>query len=567
MEIAAGYIKDNAETIAQKIIETTEELIACYQGVGKDAEGLAAKLQNVKYLVEDVKSCEGMPGDSTLLTIHLKIEESRKAIKEFEAEEQKIKDSKNVVKRSAFKVKKFFIYAPDFTAQFKDLSDILDKLPDELERIRALSESLLKTTNLAYKDEFINDECRKFWISIAGTDIGSQPDRWSSFQEKYELNYLKKEKWSGTDWNRVKSAACIVGSDLTLFGFINLTNKAGFPINIEEVPSILDSNHSMTDGARIEVGKMINDLIAKFSSEEMNNHIVSVIKWYGSFSKEDTKHLILPEKKENETDEEKDARKEEERRIIKQYKAEECYKIIKRMRIEDKPSDQWDKREKMAQDVERARREVVFFYQQFLVICEFGRLSRTIFENVDFPGKARLKSFIGDYKPLDFANFTVIIGGDPNKWEDKQPKVYKFVQDFLHTEKTRKENTDDMEFTKKAYEAKKKELEDLKKRLEERERKLNEREGKYTAEVNEHRKKVIIDRFRLAGSLANMTEKQPKTTKEKIKESAQKLKKKQSKISMEKNKESTQNVKNKIEKKVENNASKKSYDEEKVLVP
>ncbi|CAO3646414.1 unnamed protein product [Cunninghamella blakesleeana] len=582
-DIAFDFLKNNAETIAGELLNIAKDLYTAYNEVSDDAEKITSKLPDVEELANSIIGCKGMPGDRLLFELKCKLEDSKKAVMEFKEKEERYQKSKSTIRRAAYKVKRLFVYAHEYKANFEELSRALDELPDELKRIKELSKYLLEPNALAYKNQFVNEECSKFWISIAGTEVGSGEDRWSRFKTKYKLNYLdcdkckskkriqkkctdkgctnkgctnnecidnaisgkenvdeasaSKEmadkkivvkenvskdctcvKWTGEDWNRIKQLACSNKFELTLFGFIDLTNKAGFPIELDEVPTTLDSDHMYEGTSLIEVGKMINDLIKEFSSDEMNKHLVNIIKWYHSFDQKELGHLQLPPKKENETDEEKYARKDEEKWIINKYKAEECYKIIKQMRKDDKHCDKWNKKERMAQDVDKARRVISFFYQKFMVICEFGRLPRNIFKNVDFPGKARIKQFIGDCRPLDYANFTIIINGDITKWEDKQPKVYKFLEDFLDDSKT-------MDEKKVSVEAKEKDLNimeaKIKLKLEniaKREKELTEKEERFT----ELMAKRVITKWKPDDSKKNK-EKKPKDEQDNSKRDSRRL--------------------------------------------
>lgn len=472
-----------------------------------------------------------MPGDLILYKLYRKLEESKKAAIDFWAKEKEINDSKSVVKKSTFKVKRFFIYAPDYTTKFKELSDSLDKIPEQLKKIKELSRTLLEPTALAYRNEFVNAECRKFWIAIAGTEIGSGQDRWSRFQSKYKLVYHDSKKWTPYDWDCIRSVACNNGYDLTLFGFIDLTNNAGFPIDLDQLPSVLDSNHSVNDKRRIEVGKMINELIREFYTKEFYSHITNVIRWYSSFDRDQLKHLIIPEK-ENETEEEKKLRQDKVRKDIKQFKACECYKIIKRIRDEDKPCDQWTDREKLAQDVEKARRVVSFFYLQFMVICEFGRLSENILKNIDFPGKARIKAFIGDNEPLDYAYYHIFIKGgrdvDPSIWEEKKPKLYGFLEGFIESTLTLDQKKDKLKKKEIDLDARERflsiKLDELRLKEEifnEKEKKLKATYAKIEADL---KAKEVINKFQKGIFLSKRKEEKfPKTTKNKVKEDAQKI--------------------------------------------
>lgn len=434
MEKGAELLAENAEVIAEEIIRIVNELIDAYNTVEGDSKALAKKLEITKSIADNLRRCKGMPTDIHLTDLLNQLKSSKEAIEEFNEREQSLKSS-SFFKRQSYRIKRFLIYAPEYKEQFNSCMKTLDELPKEMQRITELAAVLLSPTALGYGSKFTNDACKKFWLDIMGNTIGGEGSSgaWNKFQTNYKQEFPTAKDWTSDQWECVKRVACYLGNDLTLFGYFELTSTAGFPIDINKVPTILDSNADLEEASRIEIGKMIKELIREFSSEEMNTHIVNVIKWYGSFPRE----------------------------VDIQERAYECYRIIKRVR--DENPEELTEREQLALDVDKARRVVSFFYQEFLVICEFGRLSRNIFANVDFPGKSRMKGFIRNYRPLDIANFKIIIKNDQpvpqEELDSAVPKVYKFLENFLSTDKDIKEKKDNWEkkFREKEAEFKSKE--------------------------------------------------------------------------------------------------------------
>ncbi|CAO3622725.1 unnamed protein product [Cunninghamella echinulata] len=420
MEKGAELLAENAEVIAEEIIRIVNEMIEAYNTVDGDSKALAKKLEMVKSIADNLKRCKGMPTDLHLKDLLDELKASKEAIDEFN-EREKLLKSPSFFRRQSYRIKRFLIYAPEYKEQFNSCMTTLDELPKEMQRITELAAVLLSPTALGYGTKFVNDACKKFWLDIMGNTIGGEggSGAWNKFQTNYKQEFPTAKDWTTDQWECVKRVACYLGNDLTLFGYFELTSTTGFPIDINKVPTILDSNADMEEASRIEIGKMIKELIGEFSSEEMNTHIVNVHKWYSSFPKE----------------------------VDTQERANECYRIIKRVREEN--PEKYTEREQLALDVDKARRVVSFFYQEFLVICEFGRLSRNIFANVDFPGKGRMRSFIEKFKPLDKANFKIIIKNDeyvPQEKLDKAvPKVYKFLERFLDIEDEIKIKKEDWE--------------------------------------------------------------------------------------------------------------------------
>lgn len=172
---------------------------------------------------------------------------------------------------------------------------------------------------------------------------------------------------------------------------------------------------------------MVKSLIKEFSSEKMNRHISNVHKWYEQFDSGEGDDVLTN----------------------KQDMANQCYYVIKELK--DKKKKNQDPIEQLALEVEKARRAVSYFYQEFWVICEFGRLSRSIMNRIEFPGEKNIKDFIECFEPLDIAynNIMSCEHGRRDSVDLKAPKLYGYLKEFIKNEKRVKVITEDLETTAK----------------------------------------------------------------------------------------------------------------------
>ncbi|KAI9302060.1 hypothetical protein BJ944DRAFT_242718 [Cunninghamella echinulata] len=421
--LAIGIFTNNAQSIAEEIINIVRDLSDKNAKVGWDCKQLAMQCDAIQPLAMQLKNFKGMPSDVYLDELFNQLEEARDNINKYQAKMDRYKNKKGF-KLIEFKIRKFFIYAPEFSDAFQECRNALDALPKEIERMIALSKAVVTPNALGYSTEFTNDNCKDFWISIAGDDISCE---WGHFLANYKLKHSTSVGWSDYDWQCIRQYTCTTDNKISLFGYLELTNKADFPINISEVPSLLDSEGSIGEISRIEIGKMVKSLIKEFSSEKMNRHISNVHKWYEQFDSGEGDDVLTN----------------------KQDMANQCYYVIKELK--DKKKKNQEPIEQLALEVEKARRAVSYFYQEFWVICEFGRLSRSIMNRIEFPGEKNIKDFIECFEPLDIAynNIMSCEHGRRDSVDLKAPKLYGYLNEFIKNEKRVKVITENLETTAK----------------------------------------------------------------------------------------------------------------------
>ncbi|CAO3622729.1 unnamed protein product [Cunninghamella echinulata] len=438
--LAIGIITNNAQSVAEEIINIVRELSDKNANVGWDCKQLAMQCDAIQPLAMQLKNFKGMPSDVYLDELFHQLKEARENINKYQAKMDRYKNKKGL-KLIEFKIRKFFIYAPEFSDAFQECRNALEALPKEIERMINLSKAIVTPNALGYSTEFTNDDSKNFWIKIAGDDITCE---WNHFIAHYKLKYSTSVGWSDYDWQCIRQYTCTTDNKMSLFGYLELTKKADFPIKISEVPSLLDSEGSIGEISRIEIGKMVKSLIKEFSSEKMNRHIANVHKWYEQFDSGEGDDILTN----------------------KQDMANQCYYVIKELK--DKKNQ--EPIEQLALEVEKARRAVSYFYQEFWVICEFGRLSRSIMNRIEFPGEKNIKDFIECFEPLDIAynNIMSCEHGRRDSVDLKAPKLYGYLNEFIKNEKSVKVITEDLETTTKHKQMEWKQKEDdLNKKIEE----------------------------------------------------------------------------------------------------
>ncbi|CAO3645946.1 unnamed protein product [Cunninghamella echinulata] len=188
---------------------------------------------------------------------------------------------------------------------------------------------------------------------------------------------------------------------VTVFDFIAVVNDYGFPFNLEQLPIMAGPPPS--ELARIETAKLLTDLMVYFSSLEMREHLIILYTYFKDVNRKDKDAMI--------------------------EKANVWAKVVLSSRGKDK--SEFTEEQKEADQVDLARRTISLFYQRYMVLWRTGQYARDLFNDVDFPGKARVYEVRDYVLPLDHANYHIVIKGDSTKWESKRPKVYKFLDQLV----------------------------------------------------------------------------------------------------------------------------------------
>ena len=188
---------------------------------------------------------------------------------------------------------------------------------------------------------------------------------------------------------------------MTVFGFINFTRKHGFPFGQDIVSSVPKPDALMSEKRIMELTRMVMELVADFSSQEMRNHLINVYTWFDGCN----------------TEEEHQERANEWGRQIREARK------LKKRHLDDEYLE--------VDNIDLARRALSFFYQRFMIMWRVGKVSRETLSGVDFPGTGRINNFIRIVHPLDRANFCIVMDKDESEWEEHKPKVYKFLKYYL----------------------------------------------------------------------------------------------------------------------------------------
>ena len=280
-----------------------------------------------------------------------------------------------------------------------------DFIRDESNAIRhllndlVLCQKLAKTAATPSIDLFqadLTEEPYMFWRKHIGQNIVG---KWSVFFTAYSLLYGQMDQYDLAYAERTLKSQH--GSDeVTIYSFISFTRKHGFPFKKSIAKATPETEPPLSEEARMEITKMVMNMVTDFSKEEMRKNVIALYSWFDGIKRNDAKGH--------------------------QERANEWAALAKEAR--KLKEEDYNEEQKKAVEVDKARRELSFFYQRYMVMWRVGQVSREAIKDVDFPGKARIKDFLRMCKPLDKANYDIIIGRKDD-WEiHGKPKVYKFLE-------------------------------------------------------------------------------------------------------------------------------------------
>lgn len=385
-------LPNNAIQAIQFTLEFTIARIDDWKNVVPEGKGLQRECEVFQNLIKDLLQYRDLPISKILKDVNNTMISTNILISKFLKEEDEKRSVFNEINYNIKRVYYSYTYRQTFNEATKNLQSSKTKIKEIIE----LSKLFNKPTIFMYSNH-IDHKSLVFWKEMFGEDINS-PGDFDFFISKHNSEY-------GYDWNyddreRIRRIACTNERDFNISGYIHLIKTCGFPIKVEKLPSLIDSKSIESVQIRMEVAKMVNELISYFSTKEMRDSIVSVFKWYKDVNKKNKKEW--------------------------QEKANLWARTISEMHKKDPKNYTND--EHLADSVDIARRTYSFFFQRYMVIYKIGKVSKETFGNVDFPGKARIFEFIEYFEPLDKANFLVVMNKPPEKWIDKKPKVYTFLR-------------------------------------------------------------------------------------------------------------------------------------------
>ncbi|KAI8332367.1 hypothetical protein BC941DRAFT_516850 [Chlamydoabsidia padenii] len=396
---------DNAIKVLQMTISFTLERIDDWQNVVPEAKSLRKECQLFQSLIGDILDKPYLPIHNILLDVNKTLTDTKKLIEDFLYQDNR-KD-RSIFSKTGWKMKRVYL-AYDHRAVFKAATAHLEVCKKKIEDTLQLSAMVSKPTVHWYRGDMPNHESFLFWKDMCGEEIQANGGAWAIFIQNYQQKY--KVDWDDNTIERIRRVACKDGTNMTIAGYILLTKLCDFPLNLEKLPSLMDSHATVSAQTRMEVAKMVNELITYYSSKEMRDLIVSIFTWYKGYNKRD--------------------------REAWQERANDWGRILKANR--GKTTEELDEEGKLVEQVDMARRTYSFFFQRYMVVFKIGQLSKEMFAEVDFPGKARMFEFLEHVRPLDRANYHIVIGGNPKEWESKQPKVYTFLEEYIRNEKAAK---------------------------------------------------------------------------------------------------------------------------------
>ena len=241
----------------------------------------------------------------------------------------------------------------------------------------------------------MSSDAYDFWVLLSSDVVVG----WDKFSSIYNILFGSVEPQYKT---YVKNFLCDANSNVTVFNFISLIEQFDFPFGKNNDKSV------MGEEGRVEVTKMIMELMRELASSAMRDHLLTIYDWFKGIERTNTDAI--------------------------NKRANEWASIIKgspRTEITTPKTTKTDEQQR-ADNLDLARRAVCLFYQRYMVLWKIGPAAREVIKGVDTPGKARMRDFLTYVLPLDKANLTVVIGADQKTWEQKRPKVYDFVDTLVN---------------------------------------------------------------------------------------------------------------------------------------
>ncbi|KAI9275433.1 hypothetical protein BDA99DRAFT_532400 [Phascolomyces articulosus] len=292
----------------------------------------------------------------------------------------------------------------------------------------------------AHFQDQMTEETYRFWETSFQNKICVD---WQCFRDAYELLYGKLVFADAGFIKRVlvPKVNGKSGEHLTLYGFIGFTRQYGFPFSkdIFTKSTAAIEPEDISEEKRMKITKMTMDLVDHFSDPKMRNHLVSIYTWFRGCSKDNKEQMRN--------------RADEWANIIKEKRAVTASKKKAETPLGTKyDQDDYDE----AEAVDLARRAIYFFYEKFMVMWRVGGVTRDVLKNIDFPGRGRIKDFLNFVKPLDLANYYLLVKGFDKvpKDADHTPEIYKFMKKYLEILKSEdKERKTLEEETKKKNES------------------------------------------------------------------------------------------------------------------
>ncbi|KAI8140130.1 hypothetical protein BJV82DRAFT_715971 [Fennellomyces sp. T-0311] len=373
---------------------------SCHAGLTPTGDNDRSSKQSPEQRYHKQQDREQLYGEQAIVhEIVQRIEEAQKVLETFLYESKKDKkffeEISWMFKRSHIAAK--FTGDYDYREYFRTTSIDIRRLLNNLMMCQKLSERTAEPKLDRFKKD-MSEEAYLFWKMHIGQRIIAS---WQQFIDAYILLYGAVDP---VDLKYIETVLLFQGDKkkkLTVHGFINFTNQHSFPFPKNIATNSPSIEKPMSEEGRMDLTKMVMSLVTDFSSNEMRTHLLNVYAWYSGYKT--TKEI--------------------------QERANEWARLVKQMRDTKEKNPQGDYAE--AEKVDMARRAIYFFYQRFMVMWRVGQVSRETLNNVDFPGRGRIRDFIRYVGPLDRANYFIVMGRDDEQWSEHKPQIYKFLEKYL----------------------------------------------------------------------------------------------------------------------------------------
>ncbi|KAI8139933.1 hypothetical protein BJV82DRAFT_239939 [Fennellomyces sp. T-0311] len=232
---------------------------------------------------------EGMNGEKHIIKAIIKIiDQTRMDLDKFLDDVKPCKSKSKRFSSQQFKA---------FGARLFQSSEILAQIEQQNREIQRLID-LLKTSNdLARRNEEpkleqfrtkLLPEAFRFWERHIGQATWTD---WDRFAQAYTALY---GDFNTIDLNRIKEHLAVqearIGDEpvtkMTLYGFIALTNTHGFPF-VKNSQQLAMRRRELSPEARVEVAKMVLNLMDQFTSKEMQKSFLEIEKLYDGIGRKD----------------------------------------------------------------------------------------------------------------------------------------------------------------------------------------------------------------------------------------------------------------------------------------
>ncbi|CAO3601427.1 unnamed protein product [Absidia cylindrospora] len=388
----------NVEKV-QEILKFTVQLTNDCESSALDGQALIKACHAYNAVIDEVLQEPHLPISNELKNVHTTLETTNTLIDEFLKQDDEQHKAQSLWSDAGWKVQRKRRHL------IRQIRAVIKSTTEQLNFSQKELHNTLRFSAHCFKEVMVNDACFKFWKRMCGNKI--QLSDWSIFAETYQRQF--NESWATDELEeRIRRVACSSKDmPLSISGYITLTNKCGFPIDYIKVPHIPGPRTTEMAQSRMSMARMINEMIRYYYSETMRDFLEIIFTWYEGCNKRN--------------------------REAWQARANEWSETIKANR--GKRLEELDEHQKLAEQVDTARQTYSSFFLRLMVLFKVGQISRDMLAEVDFPGRARVYEFFDYVGPLEKANFTVLMNIAEEKWETKQPKVYKLLQEYIDESK------------------------------------------------------------------------------------------------------------------------------------